>query len=138
MPPRVNEIRTRVRYAETDQMGIAHHANHLVWFEMGRTALCSETGISYREIEARGYFLVVTEIACRYRLPYRYDDEVVIRTMVGEIGSRSIRFDYELMDGSATARHAAGRSHHLWVERATMRPVRAPIELAEPFSRYLS
>src|SRR5690349_7628269 len=74
------ESRLRVRYKETDQMGIAHHANYIVWFEIGRTDLCRAVGFPYRDIEARGYILVVTETQCRYRVPYRYDDEVVIRT----------------------------------------------------------
>src|SRR3954451_9703235 len=90
------ESRTRVRYKETDQMGIAHHSNYIVWFEIGRTDLCRATGISYREIEERGLILVGTEVQCRYRIPYRYDEEVVIRTSVAEGRSRSMRFAYEL------------------------------------------
>jgi len=79
---RFSESRVRVRYKETDQMGIAHHSNYVVWFEIGRTDLCRAAGFPYTEIEARGRILVVTEITCRYRKPYRYDDEVVIRTSV--------------------------------------------------------
>ena len=95
---RTTESRTRVRYKETDQMAIAHHANYVVWFEIGRTDLCREAGFPYREIEERGLILVVTEIVCRYRAPYRYDDEVVIRTSVAEAASRMMRFAYELRD----------------------------------------
>src|SRR3954447_21692140 len=82
------ESRTRVRYAETDQMGIAHHANYIVWFEIGRTDLCRATGFPYKMIEERGLILVVTEVPCRYRAPYHYDDEVLIRTSVGAAASR--------------------------------------------------
>src|SRR5712691_9582520 len=64
------ESRVRVRYAETDQMAIAHHASYIVWFEIGRTDLCRATGFTYREIENRGLILVVTEVTCRYRAPY--------------------------------------------------------------------
>jgi len=63
---RITESRTRVRYKDTDQMAIAHHANYVVWFEIGRTDLCREAGFPYREIEERGLILVVTEIVCRY------------------------------------------------------------------------
>ena len=80
------ESRLRVRYKETDQMGIAHHANYIVWFEIGRTDLCRATGFPYNEIESRGFILVVTDIQCRYRMPFRYDDEVVIRTSRGGDG----------------------------------------------------
>jgi YbgC/YbaW family acyl-CoA thioester hydrolase len=106
------ESRVRVRYKETDQMGIAHHSNYLVWFEIGRTDLCRQTGIPYDEIERRGYLLVVTEIACRYRTPFRYDEEVVIRTSVGEVASRAMRFEYELYDASGIPlRRRSGDPH---------------------------
>jgi acyl-CoA thioester hydrolase len=130
------ESRTRVRYAETDQMGIAHHANYVVWFEVGRTDLCRETGISYREIEDRGFILVVTEIACRYRVPFRYDEEVLIRTAVGQSASRSIRFAYELWNGPASTLHATGHSQHVWLDRATRRPVKADAEVVRAFDRF--
>src|SRR6266481_3256488 len=102
------ESRTRVRYKDTDQMAIAHHSNYIVWFEIGRTDLCRLAGIPYSTIEERGLLLVVAEIACRYRTPYRYDDEVVIRTSVGEAGSRAMRFDYELRDASGETVRATG------------------------------
>src|SRR5512132_1791524 len=102
------ESRTRVRYKETDQMGIAHHSNYIVWFEIGRTDLCRATGITYREIEERGYLLVVVEIGCQYRTPFRYDEEVIIRTSVAEAASRSIRFAYELRDASGENVRASG------------------------------
>ena len=104
-------------------MGIVHHANYIVWFEIGRTDLCRATGITYREIENRGYLLVVVEIGCRFRTPYRYDDEVVIRTSVAEAGSRRMTFAYELRDGSGEKVHATGTSSHVWVDMATRRPV---------------
>jgi len=65
----VIESRLRVRYKDTDQMGIAHHSNHVVWFEIGRTDLCRAAGIEYKRIEELGWILVVTEIGCRYRGP---------------------------------------------------------------------
>jgi acyl-CoA thioester hydrolase len=125
-----------VRYKETDQMGIAHHANYLVWFEIGRTDLCRETGISYAEIERRGYLLVVTEIGCRFRTPFRYDDEVLIRTSVGEIASRAMTFTYELYDAAASELRATGFSSHLWLDLRSRKPVRADAEVVRVFKAF--
>jgi acyl-CoA thioester hydrolase len=127
------ESRLRVRYKETDQMGIAHHANYVVWFEIGRTDLCRATGFPYSEIERRGYILVVSEVQCRYRIPYRYDDEVVIRTHVAEMGSRIIRFAYELYDSRGETLHATAQTSHVWLDEQTRKPVRADAEVLAAF-----
>jgi acyl-CoA thioester hydrolase len=116
-----------VRYKETDQMGIAHHSNYIVWFEIGRTDLCRATGITYAEIERRGFLLVVTEIGCRYRIPFRYDDEVTIRTSVASLASRAMKFAYELRCGEEL--RATGFSSHMWVDRETRKPARADAEV---------
>src|SRR2546423_14712983 len=134
---RTTESRARVRYKETDQMAIAHHANYIVWFEIGRTDLCRDAGFPYREIEERGIILVVTEIVCRYRAPYRYDDEVVIRTSVAEAASRMMRFAYELRDGTGERLHATGTSSHVWVDRESRRPTMADAEVMQAFQPYL-
>ena len=120
--PRFVDSRTRVRYQETDQMGIAHHANYIVWFEIGRTDLCRATGFSYRQIQDRGLILVVTEVNCRYRAPYHYDEEVLIRTHVAEAASRAMTFGYELRDATGERLHATGFSKHVWVDRESRRP----------------
>jgi acyl-CoA thioester hydrolase len=125
-----------VRYKETDQMGIAHHSNYLVWFEIGRTDLCRETGISYAEIERRGYLLVVTEIGCRFRTPFRYEDEVLIRTSVGEIASRAMTFTYELYDAAGSELRATGFSSHLWLDLRSRKPVRADAEVVRVFTAF--
>jgi acyl-CoA thioester hydrolase len=131
------ESRLRVRYKETDQMGIAHHANYIVWFEIGRTDLCRVTGFPYHEIESRGFILVVTDIQCRYRIPYRYDDEVVIRTTVAELASRSIKFAYELFDSRGETLRANGSSSHLWLDEKTRRPVRADEDVRLAFEPWV-
>jgi acyl-CoA thioester hydrolase len=131
------DSRTRVRYKETDQMGIAHHSNYIVWFEIGRTDLCRATGFPYAEIERRGYLLVVTEIGCRFKIPFRYDEEVIIRTAVAEAASRSIRFDYELRNGTGETVHATGFSSHLWIDRDTRKPVRADADVMKAFEPFL-
>jgi acyl-CoA thioester hydrolase len=132
---RFTESRVRVRYKETDQMGIAHHANYLVWFEIGRTDLCRETGFPYGEIEARGYILVVTEIGCKYRHSFFYDDEVRIRTSVAEWGSRGLKFAYELYRGEEL--RASGFTSHIWVDRETRKPVRADDDVARAFAPFV-
>jgi acyl-CoA thioester hydrolase len=129
------ESRVRVRYKETDQMGIAHHANYPVWFEIGRTDLCRAAGFAYTDIEARGVLLVVTEIGCKYRLPFRYDDEVVIRTTIAELGSRAMKFGYELVDADGVV-HATGFSAHVWLDRETRKPLRGHGDVMEAFARW--
>lgn len=135
-PPHA-ESRTRVRYKETDQMGIAHHANYIVWFEIGRTDLCRLTGFPYAEIEKRGLLLVVTEVGCRYRIPFRYDDEVLVRTSVAAVGSRMMRFAYELLNESGTTVHASGHSTHLWLDKETRKPVTAPADVMTSFGPWI-
>jgi acyl-CoA thioester hydrolase len=130
------ESRLRVRYKETDSMGIAHHANYIVWFEIGRTDLCRATGFPYTEIESRGFILVVTDVQCQYRVPYRYDDEVVIRTSVVEIASRKMRFAYDLCDDAGALR-ASGSTSHIWLNEQTRRPVRADEDVLRAFEAWL-
>ena len=101
----VHESRIRVRYAETDQMGVAHHANYLLWLEVARTAYLEAIGYRYRDLEERGSLLAVTEINCRYLAPLRYDDEVVVKTWVQERKRLKLDFSYELyMDETLVAR----------------------------------
>ena len=87
------EARLRVRYAETDQMGIVYYANYLVWMEIGRVEYCRAAGIRYRDMEQEdGILLTVAEASCRYASPALYDEEVVIRTWIAEANPRMIRF----------------------------------------------
>jgi acyl-CoA thioester hydrolase len=131
------ESRLRVRYKDTDQMGIAHHSNHVVWFEIGRTDLCRVAGIEYRQIEELGWVLVVTEIGCRYRGPFRYDDEVLIRTQVEEGNPRLIRFVYQLIEAASGDVRAEGFSSHVWVDKVSRRPRAATPEVFGKFARFL-
>src|SRR4030095_4434162 len=87
----------RVRYAETDQMGVAYYANYFVWFEVGRSQYCNDRGFSYRDMEREtGLFLIVAEASCRYKNPAKYEDELIIRTRVTESTRRTLRFSYEI------------------------------------------
>jgi len=117
-------------------MGIAHHSNYVVWFEIGRTDLCRASGIPYTEIERRGRILVVVEIGCRYLLPFRYDDEVVIRTSASQAASRLMRFEYELVDAEGTV-HATGFSRHVWLDRETRKPVIADTDVLAAFADWM-
>lgn len=91
-----HEIQIRVRYSETDAMGFLHHANHLAYFEQGRTELFRASGGSYREMEARGLFLVVVKLDCRYHAPARYDDLLALRTTVTKVSPAKLEHEYEL------------------------------------------
>ncbi len=107
-----HETLVRVRYAETDKMGVVYHANYLVWFEIGRTEFCRARGFSYRDMEENDdSFLVVVESYCRYKAPAHYDDELLVRTHVTELRRRSLRFGYEILrlsDGQVIAEGETG------------------------------
>ncbi|HEY2866217.1 MAG TPA: thioesterase family protein [Pyrinomonadaceae bacterium] len=109
-----HETEVRVRYAETDQMGIAHHSNYLIWFEAGRSDLCRARGFSYKEMEAHdNALMVVAESYVRYKSPAFYEDVLTIRTGISEIRSRSIRFNYEIHRRSDGTLLAEGETLHL-------------------------
>ena len=109
-----HETEIRVRYAETDQMGIVHHSNYLVWFESGRSDFCRARGFSYKEMEEKeNALMVVAESYCRYKSPAFYEDELIVRTRVEEIRSRSLRFIYEIYRPSDETLLAEGETLHL-------------------------
>ena len=98
------DIQIRVRYAETDQMGLLHHANYLVYFEQGRTELLRAQGLTYRDIEEQGFYLVLTKLQVRYRSPVFYDDLLTLRTTVVRTTLVKIEHKYELLrDGTLLA-----------------------------------
>ncbi|ADV64191.1 thioesterase superfamily protein [Isosphaera pallida ATCC 43644] len=102
--PQSDDITIRVRYAETDRMGFLHHAQFAVYFEQGRTELLRKRGITYREIEDAGSFLVVVELNCKYRKPAKYDDLLTIRTTVESVSFVKIKHRYEVIrDGEILA-----------------------------------
>jgi acyl-CoA thioester hydrolase len=126
---RAIETTLRVRYAETDAMGVVHHASYIVWLEQGRTELLRAYGTSYRAIEASGFFVVLTELQARYQVAARYDDLVVVRTTLAGLRSRGISFAYELRLAEGGAPLLTARSEHIVVARATGRPTRLPADL---------
>lgn len=104
--PLVALSQIKVRYAETDQMGVAYYANYFVWFEVGRSQYCNDCGFSYREMERESrLFMIVAEARCRYKIPARYEDDLIVRTRATELTRRTLRFGYEISrsDGAAIA-----------------------------------
>lgn len=122
--------RVRVRYAETDQMGVVYYANYFVWFEVGRTDLLRSLGGTYRELEADGIFLPVIEAACQYTQPARYDDELEIRTEGRVLSPIRVEFTYEVVRLADAAVVATGRTAHAAINRSG-RPCRLPISVRQ-------
>lgn len=109
-----HETLLRVRYAETDKMGIVYYANYLIWFEIGRTEFCRARGFSYRDMEENeDAFLVVAESYCRYKAAAFYDDELLVRTHITEMRKRSLRFGYEIVRASDGQIIAEGETGHV-------------------------
>ena len=110
------DIDVRVRYAETDQMGVAYYANYLVWFEVGRSELCRKKGFCYADLEALGYKLVVTDVHCRYRNSARYDETVIVRTRLKGLNRRMITFGYQILRKDTEEIIAEGETKHICVD----------------------
>jgi acyl-CoA thioester hydrolase len=124
-PDAIRRFRLRVRYADTDRMGVAYYANYLVWFEVGRTEWLRDTGSSYRDIEENGVALPVIEAHCEYRQPARYDDEVEIATRATLLTPVRIRFDYEVTRTADLVLAALGYTVHAALDAAG-KPRRLP------------
>jgi acyl-CoA thioester hydrolase len=125
------EARVRVRYAETDQMGVVYHANYLVWFEVGRVELMRQRGLDYKKMEAEeGCGIAVVEASVRYKAPARYDDELVIETRVLMVRGPVIRFGYRIVRAGDRLLLCEGETMHLVVGR-DMKRRRLPKKYAE-------
>jgi acyl-CoA thioester hydrolase len=125
------ETSVRVRYAETDQMGVVYYANYFVWMEVGRVELCRACGFNYRDMEEQdGILLAVAEANCRYASPAKYDDEVTIRTWVEEPHNKMVTFHYEMRVGERKV--ATGHTRHIFLNRE-LRPTRMPEKYVELF-----
>jgi acyl-CoA thioester hydrolase len=120
------ETDIRVRYQETDNMGVVYYANYLVWFEVGRTEYLRNLGLVYTRIEEKGFYLMVASVSCQYKSPAKYDDLVRIRTWVSEMKHSSMKFEYKLFVGEKLI--ATGESVHVCTNRSG-RPVRMPEEI---------
>jgi acyl-CoA thioester hydrolase len=129
----IRRTRVRVRYAETDRMGVVYYANYFVWFEVGRTEWLRETGWTYRDMESDGVGLPVIEAHCEYRQPARYDDEIEIRTRATLLTPVRMRFDYEVIRASDDAPVASGHTVHAALDPSG-RPCRLPQRVREMFA----
>ena len=131
---RVVETELRVRYSETDRMGIVYHGAYVSWFEVARTEYCRAAGFPYRRMEDDGLLILVTRVECVYRRPARYDDRIFVRARVTGLASRGLAFAYEVVDENGE-RLADGATRHLFADVAG-RPARAPGEVLEALERF--
>jgi acyl-CoA thioester hydrolase len=116
----------RVRYAETDQMGVVYYANYLVWMEVGRVELVRALGLKYKDLEeSEGLYLSVVEAHCRYIYPARYDQEIVVETRIAKAGSRTVEFGYRISSLEPERLLAEGSTRHIWLNRE-WRPTSLP------------
>jgi acyl-CoA thioester hydrolase len=114
----VYETNLRVRYAETDQMGVVYHSNYIIWFEVGRVEMFRQLGFTYREMEEQdGIHVVVVDVRCRFRAPTRYDDLISVRTRLLNVRDSLLHFGYEIVRATGETLLAEGETVHLVVDR---------------------
>jgi acyl-CoA thioester hydrolase len=142
-----HETTVRVRYVETDQMGVVYHSNFFVWFEIGRVELFRELGVVYKDMEEKDdCFIVVGDCHCRFKRPARYDDVLRVRTRIAEAGSRKITFEYEIVNDASGELLATGETVHVICDRLgrskslpgvyrKLFGVRAPVEAPAPAAK---
>ena len=125
----------RVRYADTDQMGVVYYANYLVWLEVARTEFLRSLGIDYRNIEKEKQLaLPVVEAYCKYKAPARYDEIIMIRIKVSQVKNSSLRFDYSLFNKENNELLAVAYTTHVFIDK-DRRPVRMPKEIQNMFEK---
>jgi len=131
------ETQVRVRYAETDQMGVVYHANYLVWFEVGRVEFIRQTGMDYKTMESEdGAMIAVVEASARYVAPARYDDELLVRTTLAGVRGPIVRFRYEVLRAVDNVLLCEGSTTHIVVGR-DMKKREMPAKYAEKFAELL-
>lgn len=129
----MNEARVRVRYAETDKMGVVYHANYLIWFEVGRVEFLRRLGFTYKDMEASdGCFIAVVDARCRYKSPARYDDAILVRTRLRNVRESLIQFGYEVIRESDGTLLAEGETTHI-VTNAQLTRSALPLKYLEAF-----
>ena len=127
------ETRVRVRYAETDQMGVVYHANYLVWFEVGRVEFIRQLGLDYKSMEEDGALIAVAEATARYKAPARYDDELIVRTSLAGVRGSIVRFRYAVVRAVDEVVLCEGETVHIVVGR-DMKKREMPVSYAERFA----
>jgi acyl-CoA thioester hydrolase len=117
-----SETRLRVRYAETDQMGVVYHSNHLIWFEVGRVEFFRQLGFTYKEIETQeGLYIAVVDARCRYKAPARYDDQILVRTRLLNVRDSVLHFGYEIVREPDGTLIAEGETTHVVTDSSISR-----------------
>ena len=128
-----HQTRFRVRYAETDQMGVVYYANYLIWMELGRAEYCRAAGVRYRDMEVNDrVLLAVVDAHCRYISPARYDDEIVVTTSIAKSNRRMVEFAYDMREGGGRAL-AKGETKHIFLG-PDMKPVKLPAKYHDLFN----
>jgi acyl-CoA thioester hydrolase len=134
----LGEARVRVRYAETDQMGVVYHANYLVWFEVGRVELLRQMGLDYKSMERdEGCMIAVVEATVRYKAPARYDDELIVRTRLVQARSSLAKFEYGIVRVEDGLLLCEGATTHVVVDRA-MKRAQIPERYAAVFQEVMA
>jgi acyl-CoA thioester hydrolase len=123
---RIHETQIRVRYQETDNMGVVYYANYFIWLEVARTEYLRSSGVSYRHIEEKGSYMMVADARCQYKAPARYDDVVRIQTWIANMKNSSLDFAHKLYVGERLI--ATGESVHVFTNKSG-KPVRIPKEI---------
>ena len=127
-----HELSVRVRYSETDQMGVVYHTNYLIWCEVGRTDFIRARGMSYADMERAGFGLAVSELSARFHSAARYDDMIRVRTTLADVRSRGITFDYLITRAESGQRLVSARTALVSID-AQGRPVSLPAEVRRLF-----
>ena len=122
-----------VRYAETDQMGIVHHSNYPIWFEVGRTEFLKNLGTSYSGVEDSGVILPLFEISCQFKSPAKYEDDILIITSIKSLSRVRVCFSYEVLNIADNKLLATGETMHAWTDKA-LKPVNAEKKIPELYS----
>ena len=134
----IGETRLRVRYAETDQMGVVYHSHFLVWFEIGRVEFLRQLGFNYRDMEREdGCYIPVVDVRCGFKAPLRYDDEVLIRTRLGNLRGSLLHFTYEVVRGLDGTLCAEGETTHI-ITDAKLNRRQLPDKYVRAFERIVS
>jgi acyl-CoA thioester hydrolase len=131
-----NETRVRVRYAETDQMGVVYHSNYLIWFEVGRVEFIRQLGLNYKQMEEEGCGIAVVDVHARFKTPARYDDELIIETRLLAARGAVVKFGYRILRVGDGALLCEGETMHVCVGK-DMKKMCLPPKYAERFAAYL-
>jgi acyl-CoA thioester hydrolase len=131
-----NETRVRVRYAETDQMGVVYHSNYLIWFEVGRVEFIRQLGLNYKQMEEEGCGIAVVDVHARFKAPARYDDELIIETRLLAARGAVVKFGYRILRVGDGALLCEGETMHVCVGK-DMKKMCLPPKYAERFAAYL-